>query len=38
MHLMYFTEEPMSAYPEEEGRKFGYTALVFPNKYFDAAA
>src|SRR5712691_8803401 len=37
MHLMYFTEQPMSAYPEEEGRKFGYTALVFPNKYFDPA-
>ena len=33
MHLMYFTEQPMSAYPEEEGKKFGYTALVFPNKY-----
>src|SRR6201981_3112115 len=37
MHLMYFTEQPMSAYPEEEGRKFGYTALLFPNKHFDPA-
>jgi alkanesulfonate monooxygenase SsuD/methylene tetrahydromethanopterin reductase-like flavin-dependent oxidoreductase (luciferase family) len=35
---MYFTEQPMSAYPEEEGRKLGYTALVFPNKYFDPVA
>src|SRR5260370_23233564 len=38
MHLMYFTEEPMSAYPEDEGRKFGYTALLFPNKFFDPVA
>jgi alkanesulfonate monooxygenase SsuD/methylene tetrahydromethanopterin reductase-like flavin-dependent oxidoreductase (luciferase family) len=38
MHLMYFTEQPMSAYPVEEGTKFGYTALVFPNKFFDSAA
>ncbi|MBV8770718.1 MAG: LLM class flavin-dependent oxidoreductase [Deltaproteobacteria bacterium] len=37
MHLMYFTEQPMSSYPEEEGRKFGYTALLFPNKHFDPA-
>ena len=35
MHLMYFTEQPMSAYPQEEGEKFGYTALLFPNKFFD---
>jgi len=35
---MYFTEQPMSAYPAEEGRKFGYTALIFPNKYFDSVA
>ncbi|HZO80849.1 MAG TPA: LLM class flavin-dependent oxidoreductase [Candidatus Binataceae bacterium] len=35
MHLMYFTEQPMSAYPQEEGEKFGYTALIFPNKFFD---
>jgi alkanesulfonate monooxygenase SsuD/methylene tetrahydromethanopterin reductase-like flavin-dependent oxidoreductase (luciferase family) len=38
MHLMYFTEQPMSAYPEEEGRKFGYTALIFPNRFFDPVA
>jgi alkanesulfonate monooxygenase SsuD/methylene tetrahydromethanopterin reductase-like flavin-dependent oxidoreductase (luciferase family) len=35
---MYFTEQPMSAYPAEEGKKFGYTALIFPNKYFDSVA
>ncbi len=35
MHLMYFTEQPMSPYPQEEGEKFGYTALLFPNKFFD---
>src|SRR5215475_12699429 len=35
MHLMYFTEQPMSAYPAEEGEKFGYTALLFPNKFFN---
>ena len=35
MHLMYFTEQPMSTYPEEEGENFGYTALLFPNKNFD---
>ena len=28
MHLMYFTEQPMSAYPEEEGRSRIVTALV----------
>ena len=35
MHLMYFTEQPMSAYPEQAGRDFGATALMFPNKHFD---
>jgi alkanesulfonate monooxygenase SsuD/methylene tetrahydromethanopterin reductase-like flavin-dependent oxidoreductase (luciferase family) len=35
MHLMYFTEQPMSAYPAEEGLEFGATALMFSNKYFD---
>jgi alkanesulfonate monooxygenase SsuD/methylene tetrahydromethanopterin reductase-like flavin-dependent oxidoreductase (luciferase family) len=35
MHLMYFTEQPMSTYPEDEGRAFGATALLFPNTYFD---
>src|ERR1700744_6169866 len=38
MHLMYFTEQPMSAYFAEEGLKFGATALMFSNKYFDPAA
>ena len=38
MHLMYFTEQPMSVYPEEEARKLGYTALLFPNTHFDRAA
>ncbi len=38
MHLMYFTEQPMSAYPAEEGLKFGATALMFSNKYFDPVA
>jgi alkanesulfonate monooxygenase SsuD/methylene tetrahydromethanopterin reductase-like flavin-dependent oxidoreductase (luciferase family) len=35
MHLMYFTEQPMSTYPEEAGRAFGNTALLFPNSNFD---
>lgn len=35
MHIMYFTEQPMSSYPEDEGRKFGQTALMFSNKFFD---
>lgn len=35
MHLMYFTEQPMSTYPEEEGRKAGNTALLFSNANFD---
>src|SRR5438045_3131987 len=38
MHLMYFTEQPMSAYPEQEGRDFGATALMFSNKNFDPVA
>jgi hypothetical protein len=38
MHLMYFTEQPMSAYPAQEGLDFGATALMFSNKYFDPAA
>ncbi len=36
MHLMYFTEQPMSTYPEEEGKKFGYTANLFSNRFYDA--
>ncbi len=35
MHLMYFTEQPMSTYPAAEGDRYGYTALLFPNKFFD---
>jgi alkanesulfonate monooxygenase SsuD/methylene tetrahydromethanopterin reductase-like flavin-dependent oxidoreductase (luciferase family) len=35
MHLMYFTEQPMSKYPADEGLEFGATALLFSNKYFD---
>ena len=36
MFLMYFTEQPMSNYPEEEARKNGGTsALMFSNKHFD---
>ena len=38
MQLMYFTEQPMSAYPAEEGLKFGATALMFSNRYFDPVA
>src|SRR3984893_17984935 len=38
MHLMYFTEQPMSTYPAEEGLKVGHTALLFSNKYFDPVA
>ena len=36
MHLMYFTEQPMSTYPEEEARKAGgISALMFSNKHFN---
>ena len=38
MHLMYFTEQPMSAYNEAAGRDFGATALMFSNKHFDPVA
>ena len=38
MHLMYFTEQPMSAYPSDIGLATGHTALMFSNKYFDSAA
>lgn len=48
MLLSYFTEQPMSAYPEEEAarshpddhpaRSAGDTVLLFSNKYFDAPA
>lgn len=35
MHLMYFTEQPMSAYDSQKGLDFGATALMFSNKNFD---
>ena len=38
MHLMYFTEQPMSAYDEKAGRDFGATALMFSNKHYDPVA
>src|SRR6516165_9242316 len=38
MHVMYFTEQPMSAYPAKIGLDFGATALMFSNKYFDPVA
>lgn len=38
MHLVYFTEQPMSAYPEEEARAVGYSALMFSNRFFDPVA
>jgi alkanesulfonate monooxygenase SsuD/methylene tetrahydromethanopterin reductase-like flavin-dependent oxidoreductase (luciferase family) len=38
MHLIYFTEQPMSAYSDQAGRDFGATALMFPNTHFDPVA
>jgi alkanesulfonate monooxygenase SsuD/methylene tetrahydromethanopterin reductase-like flavin-dependent oxidoreductase (luciferase family) len=48
MLLSYFTEQPMSAYPEEEAleihpddhpaRRPGDTVLLFSNRFFDSAA
>ena len=38
MHIMYFTEQPMSAYPADKGLEFGATALMFPNTHFDPVA
>lgn len=35
MHMMYFTEQPMSAYDAQEGLKYGATALTFSNKHYD---
>ena len=37
MHLMYFTEQPMSTYPREAGRDAGNTALMISNRHFDPA-
>lgn len=36
MHLMYFTEQPMSAYDAKAGLDYGATALMFSNKHFDS--
>src|SRR6201984_3073568 len=38
MFVMYFTEQPMSAYPADIGLETGHTALMFSNKYFDPVA
>ncbi len=38
MHLMYFTEQPMSAYDSQEGLNYGATALTFSNRHFDPVA
>ena len=38
MHLMYFTEQPMSAYPEDAVGDEGVTALMFSNSNFDPVA
>src|ERR1700716_2367088 len=38
MHMMYFTEQPMSAYDAEAGLKFGATALNFSNSHYDSVA
>jgi alkanesulfonate monooxygenase SsuD/methylene tetrahydromethanopterin reductase-like flavin-dependent oxidoreductase (luciferase family) len=35
MFLTYFTEQPMSAYPEDEGLAAGYTAVLFSNRHYD---
>ena len=38
MHLMYFTEQPMSAYDAAKGLEYGATALTFSNSNFDPVA
>src|SRR3989442_7852718 len=38
MPLYSIPYQPMSAYPEPEGRAFGATALMFSNRFFDPAA
>ena len=38
MHVMYFTEQPTSAYPADIGLEAGHTALMFSNKHFDPVA
>jgi alkanesulfonate monooxygenase SsuD/methylene tetrahydromethanopterin reductase-like flavin-dependent oxidoreductase (luciferase family) len=36
MHLMYFTEQPMSAYDAKAGLDYGATALMFSNSHFNS--
>ena len=36
MHLMYFTEQPMSTYPTKAVGDDGITALMFPNSNFNS--
>ena len=38
MHMMYFTEQPMSAYDAKAGLDFGATALTFSNSHYDSVA
>lgn len=35
MFISYFTEQPMGTYPADEGRKAGFTSVLFSNKHFD---
>ncbi|HUB95496.1 MAG TPA: hypothetical protein VL993_06240, partial [Stellaceae bacterium] len=34
--FFYFSEMGYNAYPTEEAEAYGYTALMFPNRIFDA--
>jgi hypothetical protein len=36
MHMMYFTEQPMSAYDAQAGLDYGATALTFSNSHFNS--
>ncbi len=38
MHMMYFTEQPMSAYDAKAGLDYGATALNFSNSHYDPVA
>ena len=38
MHMMYFTEQPMSAYDAQAGLDYGATALTFSNSHYDPVA
>ena len=35
MHMMYFTEQPMSAYDAKAGLDYGATALTFSNSHYN---